>query len=212
MTTVVGLFDDYGEADCACSSLLSAGFPRDDIGLLACEQAWDRTHPNDALDEAEGIRGLLVGVGAIAVAGIGPIVAVGPILTTLVGAAGGIFGALTQSGIPDEHAGYYAEAVRRGGTLVLVRASDDLAPSAADILENEGAVDVEKRADVWRQRGFRAYDPGAAALTAEEILRERASLPVAQRLEGTAIETGRVHVYPDTAARVGERRAEVRHP
>lgn len=217
MKTVVGLLDDFAAADEACSSLRSAGFAREDIGLMASEQAWDTSHVDSAEGTtlrtrvgagtgaaAGGLGGLLVGVGALAIPGFGPIVAAGPILATLTGAgvgaaAGGILGALTAEGIPRDHAEHYAEGVRRGGTLVMVRAPDELAQSAADILESEGAVDIEERADLWRQRGYAGYDANAPELAADEIDRDRAgSFPVVEeQLEvgKRSIETGRVHVY-----------------
>ena len=74
-----------------------------------------------------GAAGLLAGLGLLAIPGIGPVVAAGWLAATAVGAAagaatGGIIGALSQSGIGEDEAHVYAEGVRRGGTLVTVRA------------------------------------------------------------------------------------------
>jgi len=83
--------------------------------------------------------------------------------STLVGAgigaaAGGIIGALVGAGIPEEDAGFYAEGVRRGGTLVLVKASDDMAQRAYDAMRRYGAVDVDERSGNWRQSGWNGFD------------------------------------------------------
>src|SRR4029079_10643868 len=56
--------------------------------------------------------------------------------------------------IPEAEARSYAEGMRRGGTLVTVRAADDRADLAAEILERHGAVDIDRRAAEWRQGGW----------------------------------------------------------
>jgi len=65
-------------------------------------------------------------------------------------AAGGLIGALTEVGVPEEQAGTYNEGVRRGGTLVAVRASDDRAQAAVSILNRHNPVDIDTRAAEWR--------------------------------------------------------------
>jgi hypothetical protein len=69
--------------------------------------------------------GLVAGLAALAIPGVGPIIAAGPIFTALTGAgigaaAGGLIGALANTGMPEEDARIYAEEVRRGGVLVIV--------------------------------------------------------------------------------------------
>src|SRR5690606_26843391 len=69
-----------------------------------------------------GVLGLLAGVASLSIPGFGPFIAAGPIASALGGAgigavAGGVIGALTNMGVPEEEAHYYAEGVRRGGTL-----------------------------------------------------------------------------------------------
>jgi len=99
-----------------------------------------------------GLAGLLVGLGALTIPGIGPVLAAGPLAaalgTTLAGAgigaaAGGLVGALVGIGVPEEEAEYYAEGVRRGGVLVSVHASDATADDATSALRSSGALDVE---------------------------------------------------------------------
>ena len=112
----------------------------------------------------EGLAVCLLGWALLAIPGIGPIVAAGPLVAALTGAgigavAGGLIGALTDVGVPEEEAGYYAEGVRRGGTLVTINAEDSMADQAIDILEDHNAVDVEQRASAWKQSGWTGYSP-----------------------------------------------------
>ncbi len=129
-----------------------------------------------------GTVGLLAGLGIILIPGIGPIIAAGPLVATLTGAGigaaagaavGGLVGALTRVGVPEHDAHFYAESVRRGGTLVMVRASDDLAHDAADVLSELGAVDVDERRSHFEKQGFAAHDAGSPAYTSEQIASER---------------------------------------
>jgi uncharacterized protein (TIGR02271 family) len=125
-----------------------------------------------------GLIGLLVGAGftVVPVAGI---VLAGPIAGAIAGAAtgaaaGGILGALVGMGIPKEHADVYAEGVRRGGTLVTVQAANDSEEARArDILDRDGAVDIEERGAAYRAEGFKEYNPQAKPLTAVEAQAER---------------------------------------
>jgi uncharacterized protein (TIGR02271 family) len=106
------------------------------------------------------------------------IVAAGPLIAVLTGAsvgavAGGLIGALTDIGVPEEEASYYAEGVRRGGTLVTVRAEDHLGDRAVEIMERHNAVDIDQRAASWQESGWSSYNPQAKPYAAEEIARER---------------------------------------
>lgn len=124
-----------------------------------------------------GVAGLLAGLGMLAIPGIGPVVAAGWLVSTAAlgiggGVVGGIIGALTQSGMSNEEANYYAEGVRRGGTLVVARVPDDVELRAANILDRS-AVNIGDRAAMWERQGWTRFDPNAPAYTAEDIRRER---------------------------------------
>jgi stress response protein YsnF len=196
--TVVGLFDNASDAENAVQQLTNAGIDRSDVSLLA-NNADNRYAVNEAgapdRDRGDreaqgaavgagtgaivgGIAGLLVGLGVFAIPGIGPVLAAGWIGTTLAGAgigaiAGGLIGALVRMGIPEEHAHLYAEGVRRGGTLVLVRADDATAENAADILRRNGAVDIDRRAEDYQTTGFTRFDEAAQPYTADQVTQER---------------------------------------
>jgi uncharacterized protein (TIGR02271 family) len=191
-TTVVGLFDHRDAAERSVEDLVNAGFDRSRVSVVAADpegklykQHIDE-HGNMASEGAAtgltsgavigGLLGLLVGAGIIFVpAGV---VAAGPIAGLIAGgaagaAAGGILGGLIGLGIPEDHAETYAEGVRRGGTLVTVQADDAMVNRAHDILNRDGAVDIEDRAATWRAEGFTAYNPKAPVYTEEQQIAER---------------------------------------
>lgn len=203
MKVVVGLYDDIRDAQRAVEALRNAGIPRDDISLVAYDRTGEfgsyldregdttrrTTETTDDVGDGTlagagigavlgGLGGLLVGLGALAIPGIGPIVAAGPIVATLAGAgigaaAGGIVGALVDLGLPEEQAQYYAEGVRRGGTLVTVQASDEMTPQVVDIMNRFDPIDIERRAEYWRNEGWEGYEPEAGAYEPELIETER---------------------------------------
>jgi uncharacterized protein (TIGR02271 family) len=141
-----------------------------------------------------GLAGVLLGLGALAIPGIGPIVAAGPIVAGLTGAGigaavGGLVGALVNWGIPEEEAGYYAEGVRRGGTLVAVRTDESLVEEAVDIMNEYGPVDIERRSDQWRSSGWTGYDANAEAYTAGDIAAERQTYSTYDQTAFTDLDT-----------------------
>jgi uncharacterized protein (TIGR02271 family) len=110
-----------------------------------------------------GLGGLLLGLGALAIPGIGPVVAAGPIVAALTGAGvgavtGGIIGALVDLGIPEESAHIYAESVRRGNILVAAQVADDRVDAATRIMEREGLIDIEHESASWRSSGWSRFD------------------------------------------------------
>lgn len=90
-----------------------------------------------------------------------------------VAAAGEVLGSLTASGVSNEHASYYAESVRRGGALVTIRADDSRGERAAELMRENGAIDIEQRVSRWRESGWTGWDSSAAPYTREEAERER---------------------------------------
>jgi hypothetical protein len=95
-----------------------------------------------------GIVGWLVGIGALAIPGIGPLIAAGPIVAMLagvgaVGAAGGVVGTLVGLGIPEYEAKRFEGRVKTGGTLLSVHCDDsEWVKRAKRILEDTGAEDI----------------------------------------------------------------------
>jgi len=179
MKTVTGLFDNYSDAKAAVSQLEAAGVPSDQVSIVSHRADGDHDDSNAAEGAgtgagigavAGGAGGLLTGLGMLAIPGLGPIVAAGWLVSTLVGAGagaaiGGLAGSLTHAGVDERDAHLYAEGVRRGGALVSVRADDTDFERIADILDDEGRVDLHERKDSWRSEGWSGPPIGAAAST-----------------------------------------------
>ena len=117
-----------------------------------------------------GGAGLLAGIGALAIPGVGPVVAAGWLIATLTGAgagaaAGGLLGALTGAGVSETDAHVYAEGVRRGGTLLSVRVEDGHAARVEEILNGTQRVDIAARATDYRAGGWDKFDPASPGYT-----------------------------------------------
>lgn len=98
-----------------------------------------------------GMAGFVIGIAALAIPGVGPLIAAGPLAMALTGAAagaatGGLIGALTHHGVPEETAHRYSKAIGAGRIMVTVHASEDRVDDAAAILDRSGAVDVDEPA------------------------------------------------------------------
>jgi hypothetical protein len=188
---VTALFDSYEDAARIVDRIEAEGVPQSEIGIVSLD-ATDRPtvagEPGPVARPAEaeaadgagagatvgtvlgGGAGLLAGLGLIAIPGVGPIVAAGWLITALSGAgvgaaAGGLIGALTGAGLSGKDAETYAEGLRRGGTLVTVRADGDLAERVVALMRRGGAVDLDERAEGWRAQGWTG-SPAAPVATA----------------------------------------------
>ena len=125
-----------------------------------------------------GVAGLALAFTSLTIPVLGPIIAAGPIVATLTGAgvgavAGGLIGGLTDLGVSHEHAEFYAESVRRGGALVTVRTDDARAEDVSAIMQRHGAIDINKRAETWRDSGWEGFDETARPYTLDDIERDR---------------------------------------
>ena len=191
--TVVGSFDGYESAQRMSQVLKDNGFRDEEISIVASDVAGVH-RPHELVSEAEatsntatgavtgglvgGAVGLVANLAAAAVPGLGAILVVGPLVVALTGAgagavAGGLIGALTGEGVSEEHASYYAEAVRRGGAIVSVRADDTRADRAAELMLMNGGIDIAERAARWRDAGWNGFDGSARPYTVEEAEQER---------------------------------------
>ena len=117
-----------------------------------------------------GGAGLLAGIGALAIPGVGPVVAAGWLVATLAGAgvgaaSGGLIGSLTGAGVSRDEAHVYAEGVKRGGSLVTVRADETEAARIEAILAQRGTGDWQQRRTAYGAdwKGFEEPSGGAAA-------------------------------------------------
>lgn len=155
--TVVGLFHDQPSAEAAIRRLQAAGFTEEQIGVAVRDRerqdSLRESTGTQAGDEAAkgavgggvvgGVIGLLAGVGALAIPGVGPIIAGGALASTLAGAgigaaAGGLIGALVGMGVPEEEARHFERGFQEGGILVTVQAGTR-AELAREALSQSGA-------------------------------------------------------------------------
>ena len=191
--TVTRLFDSRTEAEAAVRDLEAAGIPTDRLSIIAADaragEARSFTSERDADEGSETLEGagqgagvgaaigggvgLLAGLGALAVPGLGPVLAAGWLGTTIAGAAtgaavggvtGGILGALKDAGVNEEDAHVYAEGVRRGGSIVSVRVDDDDVGRVDDILTRHGGVLAGDRAPLYRSEGWSRFEETRATV------------------------------------------------
>jgi hypothetical protein len=202
--TITLVYPDYLTAERVVRELKDAGLSDGDISIVASNaDGWhkpggrtvDPKHDKDRDgrdDRAEGAAaggtigvvaggavGVLTGLGLLAIPGVGPVVAAGWLATLAAGAAaggvtGGLVGALVESGTSKENAELYAEAVRRGGAVVTANVPNDEESAYLRIMETP-ALDLEERVPVWRQSGWKGYDPSAPAFTPQQVREERDS-------------------------------------
>lgn len=154
MKKVISTFPNRDAAEKAVAELRQKGFDKD-ISIVARDDDRQKnqfTTMNDNNLTAGittggvlgGLAGLAVGAGALAIPGIGPLIAAGPIAGLLSGAAtGGIAGGLVDYGIPEDRSKYYEDKVKQGSILVTVQADENRINDAADTLRRHGAQDVE---------------------------------------------------------------------
>jgi len=175
---IAGFFRTQTEGQAAAEALYRAGFSRDQVSFLSGDTRGHETpavgpvlkHEGSDSEAASdvfigGAVGLAAGVLAMAIPGLGPILAVGPITAAIGGltagvAVGGVIGLLKDLGISDEEAEFYAEGVRRGGALVTVHGVDeDREATARKTLDESGAIETEEVADEWRRTGWTGTQP-----------------------------------------------------
>src|SRR6266496_69988 len=161
-TAVFGIYRTKAGAEAGVDSLMANSFRSTDISVLVPENVGtkDFAHtkgtkaPEGAATGAGagalvgGTLGLLAGIGSLAIPGVGPFIAAGPIMGALAGAGtggavGGLIGALVGMGIPEYEAKRYEGRVRDGGILLSVHCdSSEWVKRAKDILERTGAQDI----------------------------------------------------------------------
>ena len=161
-TAVYGIYPSYSAVEIGVDELRAAGFRNTDISALFPESAGTRDFAHEKNTKAPegattgagtgvvlgGAMGWLLGIGAIAIPGLGPFIAAGPIMAALAGAgvgaaAGGIAGALIGMGIPEYEAKQYEGRVKDGGILLSVHSdSSDWTKRAKEILKRTGAQDI----------------------------------------------------------------------
>ena len=164
---VFGIYATPGTAESAVDHLLANGFANADISVLLPDDESTKAFAHEKHTKAPegtatgvttggvvgGTLGLLAGIGALAIPGVGPLIAAGPIMATLAGvgvggALGGVVGALVGMGIPEFEAKRYEGAVKDGGTLLSVHCdtSEEIDAAKASLKET-GARDISSASE-----------------------------------------------------------------
>jgi hypothetical protein len=180
-TAVFGIYRTADEAERGVEVLISAGFANGDISVLLPDKRSTRDFAHEKATKAPegtttgataggvigGTLGVLAGVGALAIPGIGPFIAAGPIMAGLAGlgvggAVGGIVGALVGMGIPEYEAKRYEGQVKDGGSLLSVHCeTSEEVTRAKNLLRGTGARDIaatgESAGDRTADESDRAY-------------------------------------------------------
>jgi hypothetical protein len=161
-TAVFGIYPTRNTVETAVDSLKAAGFRNTDISVLFPENVGTKDFAAEKNTKAPegattgagtgvvlgGALGWLAGIGALAIPGVGPFIAAGPMMAALAGAGaggvlGGLTGALVGMGIPEYEAKRYEGRVKKGGILLSVHSDDSKwTKKAKEILEQTGAEDV----------------------------------------------------------------------
>ena len=180
---VFGIYSTRIAVENATDSLVKAGFPTSDISVLLPESLGGPKEmgTEKATKAPEGAAagvttggviggtlGLLAGVGLLAIPGLGPFIAAGPIMAALAGAGvggavGGLTGALVGMGIPEYEAKRYEGRVKDGGILLSVHSDDSQwTKRAKEILERTGAEDVSSTGEAKGEKRDAVHDRDVA--------------------------------------------------
>jgi len=161
-TAVFGIYRDRKHVEQAVDALLAAGYRGEDVSVLLPDNVGTKDFAHEKNTKAPegaaagagtgavvgGTLGLLAGIGALAIPGLGPFIAAGPIMGALAGAGtggvvGGIIGTLVGLGMPEYEAKRYEGMIKEGKVLLSVHCDNsDWVKRAKDILERTGAQDV----------------------------------------------------------------------
>jgi hypothetical protein len=175
-TAVFGIYSTRNGAEQAAETLVSAGFAAGDISVLLPENLGTREIGTEKASKAPegaatgagtglvlgGALGLLAGIGALAIPGVGPLIAAGPIMATLAGMGaggtiGGLAGALIGAGIPEYEAKRYEGIIQKGGILLSIHCStSDEVKRGKDILKATGGEDISSTGEASVDKADRA--------------------------------------------------------
>lgn len=192
MQTLVALYRNFTDAQNAVDALVRSGVDRSNVSVVANNVSGEYgTHRHDTEDAVTaedgaafgaasgGIIGALAGLGALAIPGIGPVIAAGPLIAALTGGAVGalagaptgglVAGLIKTHHIDAEDAELYAEGVRRGDTLVTAHIDDANVTSARDILNRYNPTDVHGESSTWRNEGWSKFDDTATPYSSTDL-------------------------------------------
>lgn len=166
---VYGIYATRIEAENAVDQLLASGYRTEDLSVLMQDNVGTKDFAHEKATKAPegtatgvvaggaigGTLGLLAGVGALAIPGLGPFIAAGPIMATLAGigsggVVGGIVGALVGMGIPEYEAKRYEGRIKEGGILLSVHCdSADWVKKSKEVLRESGAQNISSSGEAF---------------------------------------------------------------
>lgn len=218
-TAAFGIYATNSAAERAVDQFVAAGFSNQDVSVLMADRKGSKDFAAEKNTKAPegattgagvggavgGTLGLLAGIGALAIPGVGPLIAAGPIMGALAGlgvggAVGGLVGALVGLGIPEYEAKRYEGRVKDGGVLLSVHCdSSNEVSRAKDILKATGAEDISSS-------GEKSVSTHGVDTNGSDVDRARA-----RNVEAREIETERIGVGSTTPNRtvVDKRNREV---
>jgi len=214
MQTLVALYRNFTDAQNAVDELVRNGVDRTMISLVANNATGEYSDyvrdDDDAVTADQGaafgaasggIIGALVGLGALAIPGIGPVIAAGPLIAALTGGAVGalagaptgglVAGLIKTHHIDDTDAEVYAEGVRRGETLLTVQVDEANVSRTRDLLNQYSPTDIHNESSSWRaEEGWSRFDESATPYDDSDV--------ETYRSRRSSTSTNAVGVYPST--------------
>jgi hypothetical protein len=210
-TAAFGIYPTRAAAESAVDQLIAAGFSNQDVSVLMADKQGARDFAAEKNTKAPegattgavaggavgGTLGLLAGIGALAIPGVGPLIAAGPIMGALAGlgvggTVGGLVGLLVGMGIPEYEAKRYEGRVKDGGILVSIHCdSSDEVSRAKDILKKTGGEDVASSGE----KGVSTHTVGGDrdVRRAEDRRVDREDVVVNRSVPGTSAGTTRTY-------------------
>jgi len=179
MQLVAGVFDSAADAENAREQLITAGFAQTSVSV--------QSHPGESnLGDANSMNSNRSNTGGF--------------MSSVSNFFSDLFGS------DNEDSGHYSEAVRRGGSVVTVSVEDeDMVDRARSALADAGAVNMDTRADKWREQGYSKFDPTSEPYKSEEVYAERARvIPVVREEREVGkreVDLGAVRVHARTESR-----------
>jgi hypothetical protein len=212
-TAAFGIYPTRAAAESGVDQLTAAGFSNQDVSVLMADKQGARDFAAEKNTKAPegattgavaggavgGTLGLLAGIGALAIPGVGPLIAAGPIMATLAGmgvggSVGGLVGLLVGMGIPEYEAKRYEGRVKDGGILVSVHCdSSDEVSRAKEVLKKTGAEDVASSGEKGVSTHTMGSDRDKDLRRADERRVDREDVVVNRSVPGTSAGTTRAY-------------------